>query len=349
MASFPIDLRSDMLGLRPRAVIEAMAAAAVVAASMDEDDSRKRALEEAAGDLLGFDDALFLPTCTMANQIAVRYLSEAGAPIIAETTTHLVLREAGAATRLHGANLTTFEAVGGHPAPKQVEIAMQGIGSKANRDIRCGLWVEETHNAAGGTLVPEGWIDQYAALCRSQDAWMHMDGARIWNAAAASGRPLRDHLTGVDSLAVSLNKCLDAPVGGLLLGSRAFIDRARSIRTDLGGQWRPVGALAAAGLVALADFRDRLGAIHRRARNFHAMLANDVSSIAGQPPQTNIVMLMLGDDERANRFLDRLGLMGVGAMAYGSGRIRFVLHSGISDGQIEAAAAAVKAIAAAGH
>lgn len=343
--STTIDFRSDMLGRRPEHVVSAMIAAAASQPSMDEDDRYKRLLEETAADLLGFDDALFLPTCTMADQIVVRWISQAGGRIIADDGSHLVQREADAATQFHGAKLHAVQTPGGHVSPAQVADFWAPVASGTSKPLPGGVWLEETHNASGGATMPHEWLAEITRLCRRRAAWLHVDGARIWNASVATGRPLRHLTAGANSLAVSLNKCLDAPVGGLLLGSRDFICWAQSVRTDLGGRWRPIGMLAAAALAAMTDFQPRLEAIHRRAYRFYEMLANALPNQVGEAPQSNIVMLGLGNDEGAERFLSRLRSDGVDALAYGSGRVRFVLHSGILDDHLEPAIISIRAAA----
>jgi threonine aldolase len=327
-----------MLGHRPATVIAAMSAAANEP-SMDDQDRHKRALEERVAALLGCEDALFLPTCTMANQIVVRHLSRSGTTIIADEMSHLVQREFSAATTYHEARIHALDASKGHLPPNLVRDAVQITAKSA-------VWLEDTHNAAGGLIMPEGWLEEIVAIARARSAFVHIDGARLWNASVASGRSLAQLADGADTVALSLNKCLDAPLGGLLAGSASFLEWARSSRTDLGGRWRPIGLLAAAALVALDDFPDRIAAVHRRAQQFHAMLSEAVPFLVSAAPETNILMLHLGDDESAERFLTRLRRIGIDALLYGSGRIRFVVHSGIDEEALDYAVCAIGRAAA---
>jgi threonine aldolase len=325
-----MDLRSDMLGRRPSRVIAAMSAAAN-ASSMDDEDPHKRALEERVATLLGCEDALFLPTCTMANQIVVRHLSRSGTTIIADKTSHLVQRELSAATTYHEAHIHALEAPKGHLPPSLVREAVRTIG-------RSAVWLEDTHNAAGGVVMPEGWLHEIVAIAGASSVFVHIDGARLWNASVASGRSLSELAAGADTVALSLNKCLDAPLGGVLAGTASLIELARAARTDLGGRWRPVGQLAAAASAALDDFPERIADVHRRAQRFHAKLAEAAPALAGSAPETNVLMLQFGDDETAERFLARLRALGVDALPYGAGRIRFVMHSGIHEEDLDYAA-----------
>ena len=341
MLSRTIDFRSDMLGQRSAKIVAAMAAAAAEPPEMEDSDPRKRALEERAAALLGFEDALFLPTCTMANQIVVRHLRVSGISIFADRESHLALRESSAATDYHGARLQLVSTANGHLSPADVSGALSSSPHAGKTPGHC-IWLENTHNAAGGTLMPRASIAEICALRQASSAWLHIDGARIWNAAVACGCPLLELTRGADSLSVSLNKCLDAPVGGLLLGSMSLIAWARSARTDLGGRWRPLGILAAAALAALEDFGSRIEIIHYRTRLFHSMLLDVLPGLTADPPETNIVMLTLSEESEARLFLSHIRSLGVQALDYGAGRVRFVLHSGIEEADLEQATAAIR-------
>jgi threonine aldolase len=325
-----IDLHSDMLGRRTEAAMAAMAAAAADPPEMDDwADRHKRALEDEAAATFGFEAALFLPTCTMANQIAIR-LAATGGAVLAEQESHLALRAAAAATEVNGATLRTLTGARGHLAPDQVRAVLQ--------DARvCLVWLENTHNAGGGTVMPQGWLAEIAAACRTAGVPLHIDGSRLWNASVASGHPVAALARGADSLAVSLNKCVDAPAGALPLGGAGFMRKAAEARQALGGHWRPVGMLAAVALAAIRDVAPRIEAVHARARRLAELLAERVAFRCDRP-DTNIVMLHLADEAAAQACVAALKAGGVQALGYGVGRVRFVLHSNVEDRDVEAAA-----------
>ena len=336
-----IDLRSDMLGARSDRIVAAMLTAAGEPPCMEDEDAYKRGLEKHAATLLGFEDALFLPTCTMANQIIVRYLSELGAPITADRESHLARRESSAARDYHKAELYLITTEQGHPSPEEVSIALDRT-KVHSRSVRQAVWLENTHNAAGGTVMPHGWLTQISSTCHSAAAWLHIDGARIWNAAVASGLPPASLTEGADSLAVCLNKCLNAPMGAMLLGSASLMAFAQSARTNLGGRWKPIGILAAAAKVAMEDFEPHIERIHDRARHFHGMLLSVLPELQTKPPETNILMLRFTDENHAKLFLSYISSHGVYALHYGGGRVRFILHSGLTDAELELATEIVR-------
>jgi threonine aldolase len=321
-----IDLRSDMLGRRSATVLQAITAAAADPPEMDDAaDPHKRSLELRGAAVFGLEDALFLPTCTMANQIAIRLSCGPGEVVLAEEQSHLLFREADAATEIHRVRLRTAAGHRGHLSPQAVAAAV-----KVGRRPRL-VWLENTHNMAGGTVMPQAWLAEIVRLCRSDGARLHIDGSRIWNASVASGEQPAALARDVDSLAVSLNKALDAPVGALLLGRADFIREAAALRRALGGFWRPAGMLAAAALAAMQDFVPRIARTHEQAAVLARGLATRLPECAVEDPETNIVMLQLPAAEIEAAVLDALKAQGVAALGFGRGRIRFVVHSGISD------------------
>src|SRR5262249_29341789 len=208
-----IDMRSDMLGRRSEAVLRAMVAAAAGPPEQDEDaDPHKRSLELGAARMFGLEDALFLPTCTMANQIAIRLCCKPGDVVLAEEQSHLLFRESDAATEIHRVTLRGAAGHRGYLSPQAVAAGLEGGRRPAL------VWLENTHTMAGGTVMPQAWLAEIVQVCRSAGVRLHIDGSRIWNVSVASGIPLEVLARGVDSVAVSVNKGVDAPVGGLLLG-----------------------------------------------------------------------------------------------------------------------------------
>ena len=348
-----IDLRSDILAGVPDASVAAFSKAAAEPQSFDvAEDPHERALETELAALFGFEDGLFVPTGTMANQIAVRIWSSPGEMILADREAHIATSEAASTAGLNGAALHLLDGVRGHLEAQTVARALEALPrSRADRGVSL-VWLENTHNRAGGTVMPNGWTRAVAAVAVEHGIPVHLDGARIWNAIAGGRREsmpssqiARDAasvVSGASSFSVNLNKAAGAPAGSLLLGDRGFIDEAARVRRMFGGWWRPVGPLAAAARAAIPGVWSRVAADHARSRRFARLLAPSVASQATvSEPDTNIVMLELAEPERVEPVRARLRAAGVRASNYGRGRIRFVFHARIADDDVEVAARAV--------
>ena len=347
-----IDLRSDILGGMPDTALQALIAAADDPPAFDiGEDPHQRALEEEVAGLFGFQRALFVPTGTMANQIAVRVRCSPGEIVLADREAHVAVNEAASTAGLNGAALHLLDGVRGHLEAQTVADALCALPrSQSDRRVRL-IWLENTHNRAGGTVMPQGWTRAVAAAAREHGVPVHVDGARIWNALVAGGdgrdgSDVNDRgatlVAGADSLTINLNKAVGAPVGSLVLGDGAFIDEAVRVRRMFGGWWRPVGPLAAAARAAIDGFQARLQADHRRAAAFARQLMPHLCGAACvSEPDTNIVMLTLADPTRVDAFLVRLSAAGVRASNYGHGRMRFVFHARITDRDVEDAAKTV--------
>ncbi len=343
-----IDLRSDVLGGWSPEVLRAMMDAAGSPRGFAHgEDINQRALEDELSDLFGFEDALFVPTGTMANQIAVRIWCQPGQVIIADHEAHVAVNESSSTAGLNGAVVRGVAGEKGHLSAAMVARALQTT-PRSSVDRQVGLiWLENTHNHAGGTIAPDGWTAEIGMLCRRLEKPVHMDGARIWNASVATGQHPSELVSGATSLSVNLNKALGAPVGAVILGTRPFIEEAARVRKMFGGWWRPIGMLAAGAQAAVRIYREKLAADHARARNLATRLAAHMQAIGSvNEPQTNIIMMTGPSDDWAASMLSALQEQKVMASAYGHGRIRFVLHAGISDLDIELTADAVGAVLA---
>jgi threonine aldolase len=298
-----IDLRSDFCAPPTEEMWEAMRSAPFGWAAAGEDESVNE-LERRSAALLGKESAVFVATCGQANLAAVLALSQPGERVAIAADAHIVVSEGGWLTELAGLEPVPL----GEPAPL--------------------LCLENTHTRAGGAILAPA----DAAALSTTAPRVHLDGARLANAAVALGVPLSDVAAPADTVAFSLNKGLCAPVGAVLAGEAAVIERARLQLKRLGGATiHKAGILAAAGLVALG-LVDRLADDHRR--------AGDLAAALGLPePETNIVLTEL--DAEA---LPRLARLGVLALAPDGRRVRLVTHRGIDDRQIEEAAAAIRTL-----
>ncbi|MBS7706303.1 threonine aldolase family protein [Chelatococcus asaccharovorans] len=339
-----IDLRSDILGGWSADVLKAMIDAANDPRGFAHgEDLNQRALEEELSGLFGFEDALFVPTGTMANQIAVRIWCQPGQVIIADREAHVTINESSSTAGLNGVAVRGVEGSDGHLSADMVKEAVANT-PRSSIDRQVGLiWLENTHNHAGGTVSPAGWIQAVGQYCDAIGKPVHMDGARIWNAAVATGTEPSYLVKGATSISVNLNKALGAPTGAAILGNRAFIEEAARVRKMFGGWWRPVGMFAAGASAAMRSYKERLSVDHNRGRRFAALLAERIAPIGSvNAPQTNIVMMSGPSEDWAKTMLTELKKRHVLASPYGHGRIRFVMHAAISDSDIVAAADAVR-------
>jgi threonine aldolase len=329
-----IDLRSDVLGPISADVLGAFSSAAAQRAGFGRSDcAEESALAKEAAALFGFEDALFVPTGTMANQIAVRLWCAPGEAIVADHQTHLVTNEAASAAGINGVHFRLIAGERGHIAPEQLRTTLaEPDGSAGDRRIRL-VWLENTHNRAGGTIMPATWQAPLADICRQHRLPLHIDGARIWNAIGVNGTAPGVIAHGAASMMTALNKIVGAPAGALLLGERGFIDEAARVQKMFGGLWRPAGLLAAAARQALREWPARVQAVHELARIFATRLGAEIGPAhCPSQPETNIVMIQLRDDTEARALAKSLVDRRLLVSPYRDGKIRCVFHTGISPG-----------------
>ena len=333
-----IDLRSDLLCPRSERVAEAMRAACFDAPSMERGEDRHEAeLSERLISELGVEAVLLTPTCTMANQIAIRLHLPTGGALLSAFHAHVVTVEARA-TALTGVTNHGLAAVGGHVAPAVFAEAVRELET-----ARASLaWLENTHMRSAGTTLPSNWQSGVAEVLRSVGGRVHLDGSRLWNAAARLSTPMSALTAGADTVAVSLNKAVGAPVGSVLAGSKAIIAEAVGWRDALGGNWRPLGPIAAAAVAALEGWRERLETDLAMTERLATVLVARLGSAAVQPAPTNLIFLNrpAGD---AWDFVQALAREGVGAIPIGPGAIRLAIHSGVREAQVSQVADAVEA------
>lgn len=308
----------------------AMAAAEVGDDVLDRDPTM-RELEQRVAGLLGAADALWTPSGTMGNIIALMSHLQRGDAFLAPVGAHVLDAELGTAAWLAGGMPRPLPHDGGpgRITPDAVRRAAGGAGPYYT--LRTALLcLENTHNSSGGTVTTPDQHASLAAAARGAKLRVHLDGARLWNAAAALGVPVGALTVGVDTVQVCLSKGLGAPVGSVVAGSAEFVEQARRLRKMLGGGVRQGGVLAAAGLVAL-DRIDRLPEDHERART----LADGLRQRGWQAatPQTNIVLVAVADLDGTLRRFDAAGVR-ASAM---SGQVRLMTHADLTDADIAAA------------
>jgi len=338
-----IDLRSDTV-TRPTPEMRAAMAAAVVGDDVFEDDPTVKELEAKVAELFFMEAALFVASGTMGNQVSLFTHAHPGDELICDDEAHIDWYEVGAAAALAGLQVRAIPAPGGIPDPERIAAA---IRPENIHHPRTGIIaVENTHNRAGGIIVPRDIMREVIIVAKTHDVRTHLDGARIWNAHAATGVPLYAWVQGFDSVSVCLSKGLGAPVGSLILGSREFITRARRTRKMFGGGMRQVGILAAAGLWAIEHQLPKLREDHRRAQQLADMI-RDVPGIRiiPDPPPTNIVVIDLSERGTSPQaIIKRLAERGVLIVDFGPGRIRAVTHRDVDDGDIEAAGGLLRGV-----
>lgn len=317
-----IDLRSDTVTRPTPAMREAMFAAEVGDDVYGEDPTVNR-LERDAAALFGREAAIFVPTGTMGNQIAIRLHTRHGQEVVCEARAHVLDWEMAMSAAFSGCQLRT---VVGDRGVLSWDRIKQAIGPKLYYRARTGLvCVENTHNMAGGTVTPLAVMREICDGAHDAGLPVHLDGARIFNAAAALGIGVAELTEGCDTVMFCLSKGLGAPAGSMLVGSSAAIEQARIFRKALGGGMRQVGVLAAAGLVALHEMTARLVDDHANARLLaEAIAAEPNAEIDLNSVETNIVIFRVRGDAAA--FCSRLKEEGVLASGIGPDSVRFVTH-----------------------
>jgi threonine aldolase len=337
----PIDLRSDTV-TRPTPAMRRAMAEAEVGDDLYREDPTVNRLEEEAARLLGFEAALFVPSGTMGNEIAIRLLTEPGQEVLADERSHVVQYELSGMAALSGVAPHVVVTEDGRLRPDHVRRALK---PPAVNRAQIGLVVlENTHNLAGGVVSSARDTAETIATCREAGLNVHVDGARVWNAAVAEGVPPRELLKGADTAMVTLSKGLCAPVGSLLLCSAKLYPRARRVRQQLGGGMRQAGILAAAGLVGLETMVSRLAEDHENAQVLAQSLARS-SGVRVAPARTNIVVGIL-EGGRAPEVAAALAARGVRASAMDAATLRLVTHHDVSRADCERAADALAAVLA---
>lgn len=341
-----IDLRSDTCSQPTEAMREAMARAPV-GDDVYGDDPTVKELEAEVALLLGVEDAVYVPTGTMSNQIAVRTHTEPGDAVLLDQSAHIYMNEAGGMAALSGVLprllpgdrgiFTADDVRAALPTPNRFSISTLSAPVKL-------LCLENTHNAGGGKIWSLDEVKSTTEAARERGVATHLDGARLWNASVATGIPEKSYAQFFDSISVCFSKGLGAPVGSALCGSRAFIDRARRFKQQFGGGFRQAGIIAAGALYALRHNRARLAEDHVNAKllalGIHEApgISLDVASI-----ETNIVRFKLNHLSAAE-FAERAYDKGLQVLPAGPDSIRAVPYLNITRAQIEEAIQIIRCI-----
>ena len=319
-----IDLRSDTV-TRPTAQMRAAMAAAEVGDDVYGEDPTVNLLERRSAEIFGREAALFVPSGTMGNQIAIRLHTQPGQEVIAESRAHILDWEMATTAVFSGCLVRAVYAERGILSWKEIEPVIYGRGPfRATTGL---IEIENTANLAGGTVTPLPVLQEIWQNAKERKLPTHLDGARIFNAATALKLDVKTLTSGFDTVMFCLSKGLGAPVGSMLTGSKELIDRARLFRKALGGGMRQAGILAAAGLIALEQMPARLHEDHANAR----LLAEALSTLDGvvidlDAVETNIVIFRLTGGLKASDLVARLKIRGILASAFSVDSVRMVTH-----------------------
>jgi len=331
-----IDMRSDTV-TRPSAEMREAARDAEVGDDVYGEDPTVNELEARTAELLGKEASLYVPTGTMGNQVAVRTHTERGQEVLCERESHVYKWEvAGLAQHAQVQPRTVDGDDRGVIAPEQVR---EGYVEESMHRPGTGLLsLENTHNSKGGSAISREDVAAASAAAHDLGVPVHLDGARVFNAAVAQDCSAAELVEPVDTVMCCLSKGLGAPVGSMLSGPEAFVDRARRVRKLLGGGMRQAGVIAAPGLLALEN-RHRLAEDHDRARRLAAGL-DGLPGLSVDAPETNIVLVET--DQPAEAFLDACESEGVLGVPFADHVVRFCTHWDVDDEDVEAAIAAVE-------
>lgn len=328
-----IDLRSDTITKPNSEMLEAMMYAEVGDDVFGDDPTVNR-LEEKAAKIFGMDKALFCPTGTMTNQLAIRTHCSPGSEVICDQISHIFLYEGGGIALNAFSSVKTLQGNRGRITAQQVENAINNP-QDIHQPISMLVSLENTVNKGGGCIYDFEEIIKIQQVCQANQLKLHLDGARLFNALQESDYTPNDYGNAFDSISICLSKGLGCPIGSLLLGDKDFIEKARRFRKVMGGGWRQAGYLAAAGIYALDNNIDRLKTDHRRAKVIGDYFSekNYVKQVF--PVETNIVIIELNNDLLADYVVRKLADIGIACVAFGKQMVRFVTHLDFSDNDLE--------------
>jgi len=322
-----IDYRSDTVTKPTPAMLEAMMTAKVGDDVFGEDPSINE-LEHMAASLFGMEAALFCPSGTMTNQIAIKCHTQPGDEVICDESSHVYQYEGGGIAFNSGASVKLLQGNFGRVTAEQVKEAIQP--DDAHRAHTSLVSLENTSNRGGGSCYDFEEIRKIAAVCKEKGLGFHLDGARLWNALVAKNETPLQYGETFDSISICLSKSLGCPVGSLLLGKKPFIKKARRVRKVFGGGMRQAGFIAAAGIYALQHHIDRLAEDHAHAKQLAAAIAAKEFVKQVLPVETNIIIFELNNSITAPELVDRLKTFSILGYAISPNRVRLVVHLDIS-------------------
>ena len=336
------DFRSDTV-TRPTESMRQAMARAEVGDDVHGDDPTVNRLEELAAELLGKQASLFVPSGTMGNTIAMKLAAGEGKGVILEEKCHIVNFEAGNISRIAQSLPRLLPSNRGQ---MPLDLIRENIFTTLTDHIpeTKVIALENTHNTWGGAILSQEYIKDVKSIAQEARLHMHLDGARMFNAAVAQNITVKEISSNFDSIMFCLSKGLSAPIGSILAGDKSFIDEARVVRKFLGGGMRQVGVIAAPAIVALETMVDRLADDHARAKRL-AEMVTDIPGLMINPDKidTNFMMLKLSNLD-ATEFLKRLAQHRVLALPFTSSLVRFVTHKDINDEDVDRAALAIREV-----
>lgn len=327
-----IDLRSDTVTKPTPKMLDVMFTAEVGDDVFQEDPSINY-LQEYGAQLFGHEAALFCPSGTMTNQIAVNVHTQPGDEIICSELCHIYNYEGGGVARNSGVQVKLTNDARGLLTKQEVLDRINPADSHyANTSLVC---LEDTVNKAGGVCYELSEIKKIKSACSENNLKLHLDGARVFNSLVNTGYDYHEYGSQFDTMSVCLSKGLGAPSGSLLIGSKKFIQKAHRVRKSMGGGMRQAGIIAAGGLFGLKNNIERLTSDHVRASSIAAILRKTKYVTSVISPETNIVIFNVEDSYGVDKFLDHLSKHDVKALPFSKSEIRFVTHLHISDNDID--------------
>jgi len=338
-----IDLRSDTV-TKPTPDMRKVMAEAEVGDDVYGEDPTMNALQEKVAKLLGKESAIFVPTGTMANQLAIKAHTQPGDEMIIEATSHAYTFEGGGGAALSGVQCYTLRGERGILDASQIEAAIRP--SDHHYAITRLISIENTHNRGGGSIYPIEKMRDIYQLAKSKGLTVHLDGARLWNVSVATGIRLHKYAQYADSVSVCLSKGLGAPVGSLVAGSKVYIDRVHRFRKMFGGGMRQAGILAAAGIYAIDHHFERLAEDHQNAKRL-ALGLKEIKgiSIEQEPVETNIIIFdVCGTGKTPAQVRDTMKKEGVLMNAVSPTQIRLLTHLDVTRKDIDTALKAFRKV-----
>ena len=323
-----IDFRSDTVTKPTPAMLEAMIKAKVGDDVFGEDPSINE-LETMAAEMFGMESAIFCPSGTMTNQIAIKCHTQPGDEVICDESSHVYQYEGGGIAFNSGASVKLLNGNLGRITAEQIRTVIQPDDSHRAHTSLVSL--ENTSNRGGGSCYDFEEIKKIQSLCKEKNLALHLDGARLWNALVAKKETPKQYGEAFDSISICLSKSLGCPVGSLLLGKKDFIKKARRVRKVFGGGMRQAGFIAAAGIYALQNNVERLSEDHVHTRKIADALAAIEFIKMVLPVETNIIIFELKDGLTATELVGKLKEHNILAYAISPDRIRLVMHLGISN------------------